>query len=321
MQTAVNLHCLWMIKKQEMHELVLKLKPDMDGNFYSSKKMIMVILMPNQPFGVGCSLLWVQGSQLGHSQGTNCESHPDGEGLDLELGDAGRGQGSDTACPGVNCQAPVCSGQLSSKAESCQDAKFMGKEFQVHLLIALTWSKSIQHFADSNLELHPLLEETRLDFSAKAWCQCTHSLDTMAAPSWGSIGESGSKAFCSSSLTADAVAPAGSMSGCLNGSEKTFKKWQDYDMVWVSRFEGLKQTFVPNQLKWVIRCKELFPSWCSVLVPGCQWSILWINASSRTGSAALQSPQPLAQLGWHNPWTCPQVAPGQQSLPGHMETS
>lgn len=78
------------------------------------------------------------------------------------------GQGSDTPCPGANCQAPVCSGQLSSKAESCQDPKFMGNESQVNLLIALTWTKSIPRFADSGLELHPLLEETRLDSSAKA---------------------------------------------------------------------------------------------------------------------------------------------------------
>lgn len=155
----------------------------------------------------------------------------------------------------------------------------MGREFQVNLLIVLTWSESILHFADSSLKLHPLLEEPRLDFAAKAWCQCTHSVYTMAAHSWGSIwihsiGESESKAFCSSSMTADAVAPAGSLSGCLNGNGKTFEKRREYDTVWVPGFEGLKQTFVPNQPKWVIRCKALFPS-----RPGT--SIMMLCAGSR----------------------------------------
>lgn len=246
--------------------------------FHSSRKGDLGYSGAKSPFGVGWSLPWLQDSELGHSQGTNRESHPDGEGLSLELGDSG-GTSSDTACPGVNCQTPVCSGQLSIKAESCQDPKFMGKEFQVNLLIALPWSENILRFADSSLKLHPLLEETRLDFSAKARCQCTHSLYTMAAPSWGSIwihsiGESGGKAFCSSSVTADAVAPAGSLSGCLDGNEKTFEKRQECDTVCVPRFEGLKQTFVPNQPKWVIRCKALFPS-------RPETSIMMLGAGSR----------------------------------------
>lgn len=168
----------------------------------------------------GCSLPWLQGSEQGTAEAPTVNPTCMGKGWTWSWGTLG-GQGSDTSCPGINCQAPLCSGQLSSKAESCQDPKFTGKEFQVHLLIALTWSTSILHFADSSLELHPLLEDTRLDFSAKAWCQCTPSLYTMAAPSWRSIwihspGLSRSKAFCSSSMTADAVAPAGSLSGCLN---------------------------------------------------------------------------------------------------------
>lgn len=134
----------------------------------------------------GCSLPWLQGSEQGTAEAPTVNPTCMGKGWTWSWGALG-GQGSDTSCPGINCQAPVCSGQLSSKAESCQDPKFTGKEFQVHLLIALTWSTSILPFADSSLELHPLLEDTRLDFSAKAWCQCTPSLCTMAAPSWRSI--------------------------------------------------------------------------------------------------------------------------------------